>query len=321
MPPPQGLYGSKAPLIDPLDSTTIYLGIDHNGVYKSRDCGATWAKTNTGTNGSVLDTGAQWSMQIDPIDPTIIYANNGYGSEQGVWRSTNGGVDWQNTTPANSIVATTTTVPYTFVGIIAMDPSDLGPPERRHLVISFHGPCTNGPSTGCLAETTDGGNTWNIIWGVPPGGEAAGVVLLDRVTWLYGVPGSGLWRTADGGGSWKEVFVGDGGYTLYRQAGGTLYLAGEGNGGMLRSMDDGLTWSRVNVDAYSVIGDGITLFASLRYCSTPCYFTSPESDGGAWSALQTPVTGQGAVNMLYDPDHHILYSSNETAGFWRVVTH
>jgi hypothetical protein len=301
-------YGTKAPLVDPLNRAIVYLGTDHHGVFKSKDCGATWNKVSTGRNGTILDTGGQWSMQMDPVDTRILYANNGYGRELGVWKSINGGVDWDQLMPPGSFVATNTQ--YNFASIISMDPTD-----RTHLVVSYHESCAGIYMPGCLAETKDSGATWRLIKLPVGGAEAAGVALVNARTWLFGVPFNGLWVTTDGGASWNKA-ANDGGYNLFRSANGTYFLAGNG---ILRSTD-ALTWTRVPSNAYSVMGDGLTLFASPRYCSTNCYSTSPETDGNVWTALKTPVTGHGAVNLVYDPDHHILYSSNETGGFWRVVT-
>jgi hypothetical protein len=72
---------SKALVIDPLHSPTMYLGTT-NGVYKSEDGGREWKPT-----GLPLTTSA---LVIDPRNPTILYA----GTTSGVFQSTDGGVRW-----------------------------------------------------------------------------------------------------------------------------------------------------------------------------------------------------------------------------------
>jgi hypothetical protein len=306
-------FGTKAPVINPLDTSIVYLGTDGHGVFKSTDCAATWTKINTGKNADVMDSGASWSMKIDPVTPDTLYANNGYGSENGIFKSTNGGVDWEQTMPAGSVVANN--VQYKFASIMSMDPAD-----PAHLVVSFHSNCLNEYAPNCLAETTDGAATWKLIKMPVGGGEAAGVAMVNTQTWTFGVPFNALWRTTDQGASWDQM-ADDGGYNLYRASTGTLFLAG-GASNIFHSTDEGVTWDGTPAGGfYGLGGDGETMYASPRYCDTKCYWTSPETDGVTWTSITTEVSGHGAVDITYDPDHHILYSSNETGGFWRVVTH
>jgi hypothetical protein len=305
-------YGTQAILVNPLDTTNIYVGGDHKGFFKSTDCGATWVKINTGRNGSVLDTGAAWSAQIDPVDPQVIYAVNGYGSENGLWKTTNGGVDWDNTTPPGSEVATVAN--YAFASIVSLDPTD-----HTHVVLSFHSGCSGAYAPNCLAESSDSGASWRLVKYQGAGGEGAGVMVLDRTTWLYGVPSAALWLTQDSGATWTKV-ASDGGWSHYRSSNGTHYI---GAHGVLRSTD-GKSWTQIpnSPTIVGVVGDGRTLFGGVQFCGgIACYYTAPESDPTKWTALATPVTHQGGYLLNYDPDHHILYSTNQTAGLWRVVTY
>ena len=48
--------------------------------------------------GSALDKGRQWTMAIDPVNSSVLYANSGYGPA-GLYKSTNGGVDWTQILP------------------------------------------------------------------------------------------------------------------------------------------------------------------------------------------------------------------------------
>jgi hypothetical protein len=305
-------YGTKAPVLNPHDSSIVYLGTDKHGVFKSTDCGATWKKQNTGKLGATLDTGAQWTMVIDPVEPETLYANNGYGSEEGVFKSTNGGVDWEQLTPKGSVVATH--VDGNFATRIAMDPTD-----RKHLVVSFHSNCLAEFAPACLAETTDQGVTWKMVKMIDSGFEAAGVAMIDTKTWLFGNPFYSLTRTTDQGATWSKI-ADDGGYWLYRTDKGDYFLAGAAHG--IQHSNDGINWTQTQTGPfYAVVGDGETLYASPRYCDTNCVYTSPETDGKTWKSIATAVKGHGAVDMIYDPDHHLVYSSNEGGGFWRVRTH
>jgi photosystem II stability/assembly factor-like uncharacterized protein len=65
--------------IDPSDTNTLYagtvepLGLDIDGVYKSTDRGASWARVSEGIGEEFHDTSV-FALAIDPTDPSDIYA-------------------------------------------------------------------------------------------------------------------------------------------------------------------------------------------------------------------------------------------------------
>jgi hypothetical protein len=306
-------FGTLQVLVDPLDTASVYVGTDGYGVFKSTDCGATWQKINTGRNGKVLDSGACNSMAMDPVDPQIIYSTNLYGQQLGLLKSTNGGVDWdQLFKPGGEVV--TYAARSGFAVIVSMDPTD-----HEHLVVAFHNGCTGPYAPDCLAETSDSGATWRLV-AIPgsAGAEGNGVIVLDKNTWLYGMPFSALLRTSDKGATWSKV-TNDGGWAPYRTVKGVDYV---NTAGWVERSSDTLHWTSVqgSPPIHNLIGDGVTMFAGPAYCDKNCFYTSPEDDGTHWTLLSTPVTGAGPDKMAYDPDRHMVYSSNTTAGLWRVVT-
>src|SRR5262249_49133285 len=145
-------------------------------------------------------------------------------------------------------------------------------------------------------------------------------------TWLYASQSNGMWRTSDGGQTWKLIdatFGGHNGGQLYRTQAGVYYQSGPA--GLLRS-PDGINWSRiesVGTGMIGVTGSARALYASHGpYAESPAYLpyhTSPETDGQTWTELSSPMLSTGGYELAYDPDHHVLYSTNGTAGFWRVV--
>jgi hypothetical protein len=60
---------------------------------EARKLGATWTHVSTGANGSQLDSGSPVSIVVDPVNQGTMYVAEIYGPP-GVWKSTNGGVDW-----------------------------------------------------------------------------------------------------------------------------------------------------------------------------------------------------------------------------------
>ena len=159
-----------AVLVNPKDTRIVYVGsANGTGLWKSTDCGATFVHINTGKNGSHIDSGRIWDMVIDPVDPEILYVIEGYG-DGGLWKTTNGGVDWENTTPIGSEVAKTANG--NFTSIVGMDITD-----HLHLVLAFHSGCGGAYAPNCQAETKDGGATWRLFK-EPIAGEGVGVIVL-----------------------------------------------------------------------------------------------------------------------------------------------
>jgi hypothetical protein len=319
-------YGG-AFVMNPQNPAEVVVGSCNQGIWKSTDCGATWMHLNTGKNGDVLDGGRQWTFVIDPVDPRVLYTNSGYGNKaNGAFKSINGGVDWEQMWPPAD-PALGKIVEYNFVGGVAMDPA-----HHTHLLITFHAKCAAPHTEACFGESTDAGATWHMIDGQAgwAGGEGQAVYFLENSkTWLWGSQSNGLWRTPDSGAHWAAVTdkmaQGHGAGQMYRSKTGVFYLPVLN--GILRSAD-GVEWSIVpnsgNIMG-GLTGNGTTMFASRGFPWDPStnlylpFWSSPEGDGQHWTQLDSPRLSNGG-SMQYDDTHHLLYSSNLGAGFWRVVT-
>lgn len=81
-----GPYSIQALAIDPKNPTTIYVGSNPDGVFKTGDGGVTWTSMNTG----LADTNIT-ALVIDPQDSATIYAGTATG---GVFVSYDGGDSW-----------------------------------------------------------------------------------------------------------------------------------------------------------------------------------------------------------------------------------
>jgi uncharacterized repeat protein (TIGR01451 family) len=90
----------RALAIDPSNTSTLYAGAAGTaaGVYKTTDGGAHWAKSSTGlsviVNGQTV-TPVINALLIDPAAPSTVYAAT---SAFGVFKSTDGGANWAQTT-------------------------------------------------------------------------------------------------------------------------------------------------------------------------------------------------------------------------------
>ena len=317
--------GTFAIAVDPVNQGTLYAGTMFSKVWKSVDCGATWTHISTGRNGSLVDSGMNWTFAIDPQEPKVVYTNSGYGSNA-LYKSSNGGVDWDVVWPPPSQPELADAFQYNFANVVAIDPYN-----HSHLLLTFHESCRPPHTATCIAESLDAGVSWRLLDGEPgwDGNEGQVVFFLnDSNTWLWGSQNNGFWRSGDRGQSWQAIH----GMTtshlqgsqLVRTRDGTFYVAG--SDGIWRSHDGAAsTWTLMQDTgpiAGGLVANGTNMFASTCYfpgfCN-PRYLRSPEADGRQWTPLEnSPNLSQGGT-MAYDEGHKLLYSSNLQGGLWRVV--
>jgi hypothetical protein len=325
---PANNYGTDTVVVDPQTPSTVYLGTCYQGLWKSTDSGSTWFKVNTGTNGSLLDSGRIWALAIDPVNPQILYTTAGYGNG-GILKSTDGGKDWTDVfsgTPQAQQLGTND------IYSIAIDPTN-----DQHLVAAFHYYWYGNQDSG-VVESTNGGSTWTIH--APGGSWGAGNAVWfvnNSSTWLVGSQSAGIWRTTNSGGTWTQVYsqnISHGGINaFYRNpATGTLYLALWTQ--VVKSTDSGASWQDITSGlpyaAYeSIIGDGSQVFTAPSFpdlgtnSQTTGWYVLSEQGGASWQqeGTQAPCTGgtcNGPAMMAYDAIHHIVYGANWDAGTWQL---
>jgi hypothetical protein len=305
---------STAIVVDPYDASTVWLGTGDKGLFKSTDCGATWSHVNNGTNGGSLDQSVLWSFVIDPVNQGVIYTVAAYGVG-GLWKSTNGGGDWQQLFDPNSQFGKL--VPYNFVANVSMDPSN-----PKHLAVTSHGKCNDPYPNGCIAETFDGGATWPNIVGMPQAwGEDGGIQVINATTWIWGTGDNfgGTYVTTDNGKNWTQALPGHMGdatgenttQPLVRAADGAYYSASLQ--GALRSTDGAswtLAWGQKNFMTPQAVGLIVTPNTIYSVANT-AFFSAPLNDYGNWSAMKAPPLAMNdyAAFLAYDVTHHVLYVS------------
>jgi hypothetical protein len=292
------------------------------GVFKSTDCGATWAKVSTGENGAKLETGVIWSMRIDFDEPERMYLASGYGNDPTIYRSLNGGVDWQPLAPDPEEVVND------FVQAIGMNPND-----SKHVAITFHDNCAAPYTPMCLSQTKDGGDTWTLFNGpsaLPGWAEGASISVLGDDSYLLAAD-TGGWFTDDAGESWTKVIEG----VHYGVYGGGVHFGSDGaaylgmaNQGVFRSVASGgaalgAEWSLIpgSPQAALVIDDGTRIYASyLHDLGGQPFWSAPLGDQTTWTNMPSATIGRGSGMWGYAPTHHLIYSANLGAGVWRLAT-
>ena len=202
--------------LDPKDpDNTIWVGTGEiwtrnsvsigDGLYKSVDAGLNWEKIGFDQSERIS------SIEIHPENTQVMYVGVlgalwGDSEERGVYKSTDGGKNWEK------VLYIDTT---TGCGDLVMDPNDPNTLyasmwEFRRTGWSF----SSGGEKSALYKSTDGGKSWDKIHnGFPEGklGRIAVAVAPSSNNILYAVleteedKDKGLYRSDDGGTSWNHL--------------------------------------------------------------------------------------------------------------------
>ncbi|MGH9481284.1 MAG: VPS10 domain-containing protein [Terriglobales bacterium] len=235
---------------------TYYMGAADGGVWKSINDGTTWEPIFD--HEPVASIGA---IAVAPSNPDVIYVGTGEGDPRsqfsegdGMFKSTDGGETW----------ARIGLEPTRQVGRIVVDPHD----PNRVFVAALGNAYAATPQRG-VYRSTDGGQTWQkvlftddntgaIDLSFDPGNSQviyAALWATRRPPWTVypssHEPGSGLYKSSDGGGTWTPLThglpadPGRIGVAVAPSDPSRVYAmvdAGAKEGGLYRSDDAGASW-------------------------------------------------------------------------------
>jgi photosystem II stability/assembly factor-like uncharacterized protein len=239
-----------------------YFGSVGGGVWKTNDAGRTWKPIFDSQ--PIASIGA---IAVAPSDSNVIYVGSGeadmrssisYGN--GIYKSTDGGKTWTHIGLENSRQ----------IGRILVDPRDA---KKAFAAVLGHAYGSNQERG--VFRTKDGGKSWQKILfhdentgaidlAFEPGNPKTILAALwqtRRPPWsIYppsNGPGSGLYRSTDGGDHWEQVSgqglpsegLGRIGIALAPSNPRRIYLIVDAkNGGLFRSDNSGQSWQRVSND-------------------------------------------------------------------------
>ncbi|MHB8755547.1 MAG: WD40/YVTN/BNR-like repeat-containing protein [Candidatus Acidiferrales bacterium] len=248
----------------PGNSHLYYMGTVGGGIWKSTDEGLQWKNISDGKlPGTSPSIGA---IAVAPSNPEIIYAGSGESDIRndmipgdGMFKSTDGGKTWKRAglRDTHSISA------------IVVDPKNPDVVYASSMGHVFVPDAERG-----VFKSTDGGKTWNKILFVDDKTGAIDLVMepkepnvlygamwqATRMPWALssGGPGSGLYKSTDGGAHWTNItrnaglpagVIGRIGVSVTASDPSVVYAIFQAkHGGVFRSNDGGKSWNRVNAE-------------------------------------------------------------------------
>ncbi|HEX4014620.1 MAG TPA: hypothetical protein VHX17_12160 [Candidatus Cybelea sp.] len=242
----------------------FYFGGVEGGVWKSTDFGLSWSNITDGKIPGVASPIG--SLVVAPSDSNVIYAGTGeadirgdFDTGDGIYKTTDGGKSWSYAGLRETHM----------IAQLVIDPRDSKVVYAASMGHVFRSNAERG-----IFKTTDGGKSWRKVLYVDDktgGGDLAmdphdpSVVYAamwqaQRVPWKLtsGGPGSGLYKTTDGGARWAKISSNRGfatgtlgkiGVSVAASNPRVVYATVQAlNGGIFRSNDGGASWKRTNAE-------------------------------------------------------------------------
>ncbi|HZZ14826.1 MAG TPA: hypothetical protein VFE08_02570, partial [Candidatus Sulfotelmatobacter sp.] len=245
--------------VNPKNKVEYYVGVASGGVWKTVNDGTTWTPLFNKEGSYSIG----W-VTLDPNDPSVVWVGAGESNSQrsvsygdGIYRSEDGGKDWQNLGLKKS----------EHIGRVVVDPRD-----SRVVYVAAEGPLWGPGGDRGLYKSADGGKTWKAVLTIS---ENTGVVDVaidpsnpDVVyaaayqrrrhvfTLIDGGPESAIYKSTDAGATWNKlksglptVDMGRIGLAVSPADSNVVYAtieAADGKGGIFRSDDRGANWERRN---------------------------------------------------------------------------
>jgi photosystem II stability/assembly factor-like uncharacterized protein len=324
------------------------VAVGSGGVWKTENAGVTWTP--------IFDDQGSYSIgcvTLDPSAPDTVWVGTGenvsgrhVGWGDGVYKSLDGGGTWRRMGLESS----------EHIGKIVVHPDD-----GDVVWVAAEGPLWSSGGERGVYKTTDGGETWARVLAVD---EDTGATDLEidprnpdvlyaatyqrrRHVWslLAGGPGSGVWKSTDGGETWRRIEsglpegpMGKIGLAVSPVDPDVVYAtieAKEDERGFYRSLDRGESWERQS--GYISGGTGPHYYQEIEASphdvdtvyQMDVFLHVTRNGGDSFEILETGRDKHSDNHALVldpaDPEHLIvgtdasLYESFDEGATWRQV--
>lgn len=243
--------------VNPNNSSEYYVASASGGVWKTTNAGVTYTP--------IFDKQGSYSIgcvSLAPSNASIVWVGSGENNNQrsvaygdGVYKSEDGGKTWKNMGLKNS----------EHISEIVIHPSD-----PNIVYVGAYGPLWSEGGERGVYKTTDGGATWTCVKSVSGYTGVNDLVMDPRnpnilyaafhqrmrkvFTYIGGGPESAIYKSIDGGATWKKLEgglpsgdIGRMGLAQSPVNPNILYTvveAKDDKGGIYRSMDQGASWEK-----------------------------------------------------------------------------
>ena len=320
----------------PQQPNVFYIGVNNGGVWKTTDYGRTW--------NPIFDdqpTGSIGDIVVAPSNPNVIYVGSGEGLQRpdlsvgnGMYKSTDAGKTWAHLGLDN----------VQQIGGLAIDPKN----ENRVFVAALGHPYGPNAERG-IYRTINGGKTWEKVLykdentgGIQVTIDPKNSNIVFAAMWAgrqgpwengaWNGPESGLFKSTDGGSTWKKLTTGlpttqQGlgriGFGISPSDPTRIYATVDAGtlGGIYRSNDAGESWSLLTNDEryYGRASDFAEIKvdpnnADIVYSANVVTWKS--MDGGkTWKAFRGAPGGDDYHRIWINPNNTdiILIASDQGA--------
>ncbi|MFK7953213.1 MAG: WD40/YVTN/BNR-like repeat-containing protein, partial [Ekhidna sp.] len=342
----------------PGKANLYYMGVTGGGVFRTNDAGGTWENISDGFFG-----GSIGAVAVSEWDNNVIYVGGGevtvrgnVSSGWGMWKSVDAGATWTEAGLKNS----------RHIPRVRIHPKN---PDLVYAAVM--GDLYKSSSERGVYRSKDGGKSWEKVLFVNADAGAVDLTfdpnnprILYASTWRIrrtpyslesGGEGSALWKSTDGGDTWKNISKNEGlpggtwgisGVTVSPVNSNRVWMILENkDGGVYRSDDAGKTWSMINKERklrqrawyYTRIyadtqdEDGVYVM-NVRYHKstdggkTYKTYNAPHGDHhDLWIAPENNqrmvIADDGGAQVSFDAgENWSTYENQPTSQFYRVTT-
>lgn len=237
------------------DPRTYYMGTVGGGVWKTTDAGTTWANVTDGQ----LGTSSVGAIAVADSDPNVVYVGMGEHAIRGVMTSHGDGV-YRSTDAGRT---------WTHLGLDrtrSISRIRVHPQDPDLVYVAAQGAPYGANEERGVYRSQDGGQTWENVLYIDENSGASDLSMdmtnprilyasfwdHRRLPWqvVSGGPGSGFWKSTDGGETWAQIneglpeLMGKTAIDVSRANPDRVFamIEADPGGGLFRSDDGGSSW-------------------------------------------------------------------------------